>query len=105
MNRAGDPRQAGTGREIARDRVIGKHGQMIRCPGVPITRSPDHRITRSSNRLHHVLHTILATLREIFDESAYERFLVRTHASRSAESYREFLRERETGIARQPRCC
>jgi hypothetical protein len=90
---------------IARDRVIGAHDQMIRCPGVPITRSPDHRITRSSNRLLHVLHTILATLREIFDESAYERFLSRKHARRSVASYREFLCEQEAGAARRPRCC
>jgi hypothetical protein len=69
----------------------------------PITR--DHRITRSSNRLRHVLLIILATLREIFDESAYDRFLSRTRAPRSVESYREFLRERESIVARKPRCC
>jgi hypothetical protein len=98
MKRSGD-------RVIARDRVICAHDQMIRSPDVPITRSPDHRITRSSNRLHRFLRTLLATLREIFDESAYDRFLSRTDAARSAESYREFLRERESSVARKPRCC
>jgi hypothetical protein len=46
-----------------------------------------------------------AALREIFDESAYDRFLVRNHAVRSVESYREFLREWEGAAARRPRCC
>jgi hypothetical protein len=51
------------------------------------------------------LWTLRAALREIFDESAYDRFLSRTDAARSAESYREFLRERESILARKPRCC
>ena len=48
---------------------------------------------------------LVDALREIFDESAYERFLLRTQAVRSAKSYREFLREREVAAARRPRCC
>ncbi|HMF90749.1 MAG TPA: CstA-like transporter-associated (seleno)protein [Candidatus Angelobacter sp.] len=46
-----------------------------------------------------------AVLREIFDEAAYERFLLRTHTNRSVSSYREFLREREAGLVTRPRCC
>ena len=46
-----------------------------------------------------------ASLREIFDENAYERFLARTQSSRSAASYGQFLREREAATARKPRCC
>ena len=46
-----------------------------------------------------------ATLCEIFDESAYERFLIRTRSVRSVESYREFLREKESASLRKPRCC
>lgn len=48
---------------------------------------------------------IKAMLREIFDESAYDRFLARTGNGRSVASYREFSRERETSLARKPRCC
>lgn len=48
---------------------------------------------------------LLATLREIFDENAYQRFLVRTGNTACAESYRAFMRERETGMATRPRCC
>ena len=49
--------------------------------------------------------TIRAMLCEIFDESAYDRFLLRTHASRSVASYRAFMRERDAAIQKKPRCC
>lgn len=48
---------------------------------------------------------VLVTIREIFDESAYERFLVRSGKSRSVDSYREFVREGEAAMSRKPRCC
>jgi len=55
--------------------------------------------------LRNIFQTIFNTLREIFDENAYDRFLLRTHGSPSVASYREFMREREEGMARRPRCC
>ena len=51
------------------------------------------------------LHLLLAALREIFDENAYQRFLVRTGSKASAASYREFQRERETALATRVKCC
>jgi hypothetical protein len=51
------------------------------------------------------MQTLKAMLREIFDESAYDRFLLRTHASRSIASYRAFTRERDTAMLEKPRCC
>jgi len=51
------------------------------------------------------LRHLLATLREIFDENAYERFLARTNSTISVESYRCFMQEREAGMAKRPRCC
>ena len=48
---------------------------------------------------------IRATLREIFDESAYERFLRRHQVHPSRESYRSFLREAALRRERRPRCC
>lgn len=48
---------------------------------------------------------LLATLREIFDENAYQRFLLRTGNSSSVQSYREFQREREAGMTNRPKCC
>ena len=49
--------------------------------------------------------TLRAILREIFDESAYERFLQHTKTARSVESYQAFMREKEASAARRPRCC
>jgi hypothetical protein len=49
--------------------------------------------------------TVRATLREIFDENAYDRFLLRTQEARSVKSYRNFMNEREAGMAKRPRCC
>lgn len=51
------------------------------------------------------LRTARAIFREIFDESAYDRFLARTASARSVASYRAFTRERESSLARKPRCC
>ena len=55
--------------------------------------------------LREFLKTVLAVLREIFDENAYQRFLLRTNSVASVESYRQFQRERESGMATKPRCC
>jgi hypothetical protein len=52
-----------------------------------------------------LIRTARAVLREVFDEAAYERFLARTCSMRSKESYRSFLYERQTAMARKPRCC
>ena len=52
-----------------------------------------------------VMHTFRAALREIFDESAYDRFLLRTHAFRSVGSYRAFMLERDADMVKKPRCC
>ncbi len=48
---------------------------------------------------------LIATLREIFDESAYARFLVRNHQVVSRHSYDEFLREIEVKKRTAPKCC
>jgi hypothetical protein len=48
---------------------------------------------------------LVAALREIFDESAYARFLDRQRVASSQAAYGEFLRESEIAKARRPRCC
>jgi hypothetical protein len=45
------------------------------------------------------------TLHEIFDESAYARFLARHQVASSPSAYAQFLREQEVAKARRPRCC
>jgi hypothetical protein len=62
-------------------------------------------LRRVANHARDICQLLLTTLREIFDENAYERFLRRGQISRSGASYRAFLLEREEGIARKPRCC
>ena len=47
------------------------------------------------------LHILHAILREIFEESAYERFCVREGVLRGRESYAAFLRERRVKV----KCC
>jgi hypothetical protein len=46
-----------------------------------------------------------ATVREIFDESAYSRFLSRNHMESSPQAYAAFRRENETAKMRRARCC
>jgi len=75
-------REGSGDRVIARDRVIGEPGYVANAA-----------------------RTLLAAIREIFDESAYDRFLLRTNASRSIASYRDFTRERDSAMLKKPRCC
>jgi hypothetical protein len=48
---------------------------------------------------------LLATLREIFEESAYERFLGRRGCVSSREAYAAFLHETQHVRERRARCC
>lgn len=57
------------------------------------------------SHLRRVIRVLLEVLREIFDESSYTRFLQRSGAPSSRDSYREFWREKEVAHARRPRCC
>jgi hypothetical protein len=47
----------------------------------------------------------LAAAREVFDESAYARFLERESVPSTRENYAAFLREQQAQRARRPRCC
>ena len=87
-------------RLIARDRVIGKPGAAEESCGTAAL-----GCVRGARWSAALFQTVRATLREIFDENAYDRFLLRTQEARSVESYREFMREREAGMAKRPRCC
>ena len=61
--------------------------------------------TQFAFALQTALRLLHATLREIFDESAYQRFLQRNHAVVSKATYAAFRRETEHAKARRPRCC
>jgi len=96
-------------RVIARDRVIGFASGVSSVAPKPLARDK----SRSESSIQRIIlqglkrfsFVLRVALREIFDENAYERFLQRTCAPRSVESYRKFLREREDSMARKARCC
>jgi hypothetical protein len=62
-------------------------------------------VEQRSTWFRHVLQLLLATVREIFDESAYQRFLTHHHLNSSRRSYALFLEDQETRKVRQPKCC
>ena len=47
----------------------------------------------------------LSALREIFDESAYSRFLLRNGMTSCPDAYAAFQREQQGIKARRPKCC
>jgi hypothetical protein len=57
------------------------------------------------NRLTAAVRIFVAMLKEIFDESAYSRFLDRSKMTSSTAAYAAFCRERESVQQRRPRCC
>jgi hypothetical protein len=57
------------------------------------------------NTLIVVWRTLAATLREIFDEAAYARFIARAGITSSGEAYAAFRREFEEAKVRRPKCC
>jgi hypothetical protein len=69
------------------------------------TAAPDGEVERSSTGLGGVFALVISALREIFDESAYARFLNRSHLKPSREAYAAFCKEYEVAKARRPRCC
>ena len=59
----------------------------------------------SSTRFMRAFALLVSALREIFDESAYTRFLNRRQMTSSREAYAAFCREYEAAKGRRPRCC
>ena len=56
-------------------------------------------------RLKSAWEILTGTLREIFDESAYARFLKQRQLTSSRTAYTAFRQENEVTKARRPRCC
>lgn len=84
------------------NRVIGHISPRCRPERAGATARASRRIYGLLRSLREVL---AATIHEIFDESAYERYLARTQDTRSAASYSAFVREQEAAIPHKPRCC
>jgi hypothetical protein len=71
---------------------------------------PEARIDKASTNRMLVpvvrpIRLIFAALREIFDESAYHRFLDRNHLESSPSAYAVFRQENEQSKSRRPKCC
>ncbi len=62
-------------------------------------------VEQSSTSFTRAFALLVSALREIFDESAYARFLSRREIASSREAYAAFCREYEAAKARRPRCC
>ncbi len=74
--------------------------------GVSRTEVSPNGVSRAkANRFVQAARIMLATLREIFDEAAYERFLRRSQRISSAEAYAAFRQEFEAAKTRRPKCC
>jgi hypothetical protein len=56
-------------------------------------------------RARQTIELLWSVLREVFDESAYQRFLQRTAQGASCSSYQAFERELAAARATRPRCC
>ncbi len=119
-------REESGGRMIARDRVIGDAASIChseraqvepsetrasrRIPARPMLGNAASGSSHETGfifgrRIHQTWMLVRAALREIFDESAYDRFLLRTNAGRSVASYRDYMRERDAAMVKKPRCC
>jgi hypothetical protein len=57
------------------------------------------------NPVARMFQILLAILQEVFDESAYKRFLQSSRIPSSPAAYAAFWREREARFARRSRCC
>ena len=73
--------------------------------GCPVERSSTSSLVRALEQLKSCAQIFLATLQEIFDESAYARFLEQKQLLSSRPAYAAFLRENEAAKARRPKCC
>ena len=81
------------------------------CHSDRISGREESAVLRGRERPRHMIWmkrgaaVFLAALREIFDESAYARFLGRNGLASSAVVYAAFLREQGAAKVRHPRCC
>jgi hypothetical protein len=74
--------------------------------GCPVEQRSTRSLLRAPfERLRSCTQIMFATLHEIFDESAYARFLDQKQLVSSRAAYAAFRQENEAAKARRPRCC
>ena len=74
-------------------------------PGATSLAKAQKSIRLLAEQLKSCAQIILAAVREIFDESAYARFLTQRQLASSRAAYAAFRQEYEVTKARRPRCC
>ena len=65
----------------------------------------EEELPRPSSWLKQAAAILVTVIREVFDESAYQRFLSRAQMPSSPLAYAAFRRENEVLKTRRPRCC
>lgn len=65
----------------------------------------EHERETVAERAWRGIRLLRSVLREIFDESAYTRFLERRAVPSSRQAYADFLQEGQAARERRPRCC
>jgi hypothetical protein len=74
--------------------------------GCPVEQSSSRSLIRAPfEQLKSCAQIFFATMREIFDESAYARFLNQKQLVSSRAAYAAFQQENEAVKARRPKCC
>jgi hypothetical protein len=78
--------------------------------GAPAREKPAAKIVSSHSRealeaIARSAAVLVEILKEIFDESAYQRFLDRKELQSSTRAYAMFRQENEQAKSRRPRCC
>ncbi|MGE0405841.1 MAG: hypothetical protein AB7O65_06045 [Candidatus Korobacteraceae bacterium] len=75
------------------------------CETLPEMAKPRSMSERLLAGLRRAAALVLETLREIFDENAYRRFLLRRGMAPSRAAYGEFLEEMRQRRERRVKCC
>ncbi len=76
------------------------------APGCPVEQSSTSLLPRKPfEQLKSCMEIFFAALHEIFDESAYARFLNQKQLVSSRAAYAAFRQENEAAKARRPKCC
>jgi hypothetical protein len=89
------------------DGYASENTKAITITTIPKTKTTVARamIAKSVRAIAGFLEILAGVLQEVFDESAYRRFLLRGNFASSAASYAAFCAEQEKSRARRPRCC
>jgi hypothetical protein len=79
------------------------------CPDTSVPEMPalekDKPANSMAGPIQRTFQVLVDALQEIFDESAYRRFLDRRQLQSSVSAYAIFRRENEQAKSRRPRCC